>query len=223
MSSDARERFAALAGEDDGQIDLGLGALLIAAESEPEPELRVAAGLAQLDRLAELARPALAAEPDAAAIDQIVQTESERIRTYIEPLIDTRAVDGAMAGIVNVTMFHDVAFGGVGPGGGSGGGPGGGVSGEGFGLDEGLMKYVGLSGLALISLAMMFLMVRKATTHEELPSAEELVGIPPALGDSDLDLIGEAEAQVWANINLKVLLENLVVQWARVGATVLAP
>ncbi len=38
-----------------------------------------------------------------------------------------------------------------------------------------------------------------------------------------IDLIAEAEAQVWANINLKVLLENLVVQWARVGATVLAP
>ena len=38
-----------------------------------------------------------------------------------------------------------------------------------------------------------------------------------------IDLIAEAEGQVWANVNLKILLENLVVQWARVGATVSVP
>ncbi len=140
-------------------------------------------------------QPDAADEPDEATIGQVVQDESEKIRTYIEPLIDTRAVDGAIAGVVTVTMFHDVAIGGFGPAGtpGSDGGSGGGTGFGGTGIDEGLMKYVGLSGLALISLAMMFLMVRKATTHVELPSAEELVGIPPALSDADSGLIGEAE------------------------------
>lgn len=130
-------------------------------------------------------------EPDTAALEQIVQTETEKIKNYIQPLIDTRAVDGAIAGVLTVTMFHDIALGGFGPGGAGGVMENDGLGG--FGVDEGLMKYVGLSGLALISLAMMFLMVRKATTHEELPSPEELVGIPPALADTESDLIGEAE------------------------------
>jgi regulator of sirC expression with transglutaminase-like and TPR domain len=60
VSGETRERFAALAAERDEGIDLARGALLIAAESEPE--LDVAAGLARLDELAELARPALEAE-----------------------------------------------------------------------------------------------------------------------------------------------------------------
>ncbi len=41
--------------------------------------------------------------------------------------------------------------------------------------------------------AMMFLMVRKANVREELPSAEELVGIPPALAIDDSELVGEAD------------------------------
>ena len=43
-------------------------------------------------------------------------------------------------------------------------------------------------------------------------------GAPADAALKAIDLIAEAEQQVWANVNLKVLLENLVVQWARVGA-----
>ena len=35
--------------------------------------------------------------------------------------------------------------------------------------------------LALVALGMMFMMVRKASRPQPLPTAEELVGIPPAL------------------------------------------
>jgi flagellar biosynthesis/type III secretory pathway M-ring protein FliF/YscJ len=39
---------------------------------------------------------------------------------------------------------------------------------------------------------MMFLMVRKASRKAEMPSAEELVGLPPTL-ETKSDLIGEAD------------------------------
>lgn len=46
--------------------------------------------------------------------------------------------------------------------------------------------------LALVSLGMMLSLVRRAGKRPELPSAEEIVGIPPALQNVG-DLIGEAE------------------------------
>lgn len=70
---------------------------------------------------------------------------------------------------------------------GSGGGS------EGFlGFGRGLIDKVVLIALALFSMFLMLSMVRKASRHIELPSAEELVGIPKAL-QADSDLIGEAE------------------------------
>lgn len=135
------------------------------------------------------------AEPDATEFDQIVLDESETIRAYIRPLIDTRAVAGAVAGTITVRMFHDMAI--AGPGG--MGGPGGiGSGGEPtdllarIGVSESVVKFIGLGGLAIVSLAMMLLMVRRATTQEDIPSPEELIGIPPALADTESDLIGEA-------------------------------
>ena len=55
-----------------------------------------------------------------------------------------------------------------------------------------MVRYVGLGSLAFISLAMMFLMVRKAGVREELPSPAEIVGLPPALE------VGEAEESALA-------------------------
>ncbi|MEM6332724.1 MAG: hypothetical protein AAF823_05230 [Planctomycetota bacterium] len=49
--------------------------------------------------------------------------------------------------------------------------------------------------MALLSLALMLAMVRKATQPESLPSVEELAGVPPTLPDDDDDLIGEVEEQ----------------------------
>lgn len=129
------------------------------------------------------------AQPSQADLNPVIETETERIKAQIEPLIDTRAVDGAVAGTVMVSMIPDFALATAGPGmpdtipeGGATGGV----------LSEGLVSTVGLAALALISLAMMFLLVRKATVREKLPSAAELVGMPPALADADSDLVGEA-------------------------------
>jgi len=132
--------------------------------------------------------------PDAAALDTIVQAETSRIEEQVRPLVDTGEIEGAVAGAVYVSMYNDVAvasaFGGNALGNWShGGAPGAGPADVGGGL----VKYVGLGGLAFISLAMMFMMVRKASFREQLPTAEEIVGVPPALTDEDSELVGEAD------------------------------
>ena len=155
------------------------------------------------------------AELDKTAFDQIVLTETETIREYIRPLIDTRTVEGAVAGTIIVRMFHDMAMMG---GGGVGGAGGPGAIGSGgeptdllarIGLSESVVKFISLGGLAIISLAMMFLMVRRATTHEELPSPEELIGIPPALADTESDLIGEAGESIPALEGVEIDEESI--------------
>lgn len=131
------------------------------------------------------------AVPDAAALEALVQTETERIKRHIAPLIDTQPLNGALAGNIAVEMFHDfgtifmpehkteiVTAGSA-------------MSGS--SLNDGIVKYITLGGLALISIAMMFLMVRKAGVREQLPTAAELVGIPPALAAAESDLVGEAD------------------------------
>jgi flagellar M-ring protein FliF len=49
--------------------------------------------------------------------------------------------------------------------------------------------------MALLSLALMLGMVRKATRPESLPSVEELAGVPPTLPDDDDELVGEVDEQ----------------------------
>ena len=52
------------------------------------------------------------------------------------------------------------------------------------------LKTAGLSALAVLSLALMFGMVRRATVSPDLPSVEELAGLSPPLDEEDL--VGEA-------------------------------
>lgn len=136
------------------------------------------------------------AVPDQAALDALMADEKVKIEAAVTPLIDTGPIENAVAGTVNVYSFADFALptGGGGPGGGFGG-PGGGpeIAGLGGSFAMGdLVKGVGLGSLAVISLATMFLMVRKVAVRPELPSAEELVGIPPALAAAESDVVGEA-------------------------------
>jgi len=67
-----------------------------------------------------------------------------------------------------------------------------GGSGIGMMFDGGWSGTAGLTLLGLVSLALMFGLVRKSTRPESLPSIEELAGVPPSL-PSDEELIGEAE------------------------------
>ena len=55
-----------------------------------------------------------------------------------------------------------------------------------------MLVATSLAVLGLGALGFMFMMVRKAGKKPELPTAEELVGLPPAL-ETKTDLIGEAD------------------------------
>lgn len=58
---------------------------------------------------------------------------------------------------------------------------------------EGLIDKAVLGLLAVIAMTMMITMVRKAGNKGAIPTAEELVGLPPML-DSQTDVIGEVES-----------------------------
>lgn len=140
------------------------------------------------------------AAPTDAELEPVVTAEKERIRSTVEPLVDTGAFDDSVPGTVVVSMIPDVATMAVGPGLPAALGPAlvaapGGRSGGGFGgsLPTGLIKYVGLGALALLSLFMMFLMVRRAGVHTELPTAADVVGVPPPLPTDQSEVVGEAE------------------------------
>jgi flagellar biosynthesis/type III secretory pathway M-ring protein FliF/YscJ len=151
------------------------------------------------NRLAQLAAPAASdaapdqsradAAVDPAAFEALVQAETEKIREYLAPLIDTQAIQGAVAGTVTVNMIPDFA----GPVGESAEITAASNSGMAGIANGDLVKTVSLGGLAAVSLAMMFMMVRRASSKPQLPSAAELVGVPPALAAADSDLVGEAD------------------------------
>lgn len=132
------------------------------------------------------------AQPDAAAIDALSTAQVERIRKEIEPLISTDAIRGAVPGTVVVSVNPDFALAAMGGATAYGGGASGSGSAGGF-VSGNLVKLIALGALSAISLLMMFMMVRKATVRQPLPTAAELVGIPPALQNDSNDLVGEAE------------------------------
>lgn len=69
---------------------------------------------------------------------------------------------------------------------------GGGGGGSGLG-GNGLIKPIGLGILAVVSLFFMFNIAKKASARENLPTAEELAGVPPKLESDDAEIIGEAD------------------------------
>jgi len=120
-------------------------------------------------------------EPSEADLQPLVTRELSRIEEMVKPLIETR--DGE--GLIQAERFVDpsrlmaaldqspqsATMTDV--------------------LDSRWVKPVGLGLLALLSLAIMFGMVRKASQRPAMPSVEELAGVPPQL-DSEEELIGEA-------------------------------
>ncbi|MFZ4573325.1 MAG: flagellar M-ring protein FliF C-terminal domain-containing protein [Phycisphaerales bacterium] len=77
-------------------------------------------------------------------------------------------------------------------GGGLTGGNGGGGGGM-LALGGGMMDKLVLGVLGVAAMGMMIMMVKKAGRKSEMPTAEELVGLPPAL-ETTSDVIGEADA-----------------------------
>ena len=129
--------------------------------------------------------------PSMEELDPIVQAETERIRTAIEPLVDMSAGPEGAAGVVIVSMIPDIPMNAVGGAmaagvGAMSGGGGGGI------LASGTIKNVALGGVALLAIFLMAVNLKKVGKAEDLPSAEELVGLPPALKDN-IEMFGEAD------------------------------
>lgn len=153
---------------------------------------------------------AKAAEPtDEAIAAKFDQDVKPRIVSSILPHIRAMTADAAkspdaaalaklLESQVAVSLIPlDVAsMTGGGSGGGGGGAPGvGGLGGSGgslLALGGGMFDKIVLGLLAVVSLGMMIAMVRKAARKSELPSAEELVGLPPKL-QTQSDMMGEAD------------------------------
>lgn len=119
-------------------------------------------------------------EPDDAALRPIIDEQLRMIESQVEPQISTDAT-----GLVRAHMIPDpsqmiLAMNPRQP-----------TTGMMMVLGQDWLKPAGLALLSLLSLALMFGMVRKATQQPQLPTVEELAGLPPMLPMDD-DMIGEA-------------------------------
>ncbi|MGA1224096.1 MAG: flagellar M-ring protein FliF C-terminal domain-containing protein [Phycisphaerales bacterium] len=134
-----------------------------------------------------------AREPAEGDLVAVRDEELGRVKRLVEPLVNTDGVEGSKRGAVEVGWYYDFeqaplqasVAGGLGElvlgsGGGSGGA-------------GGLVKPIGLGVLAIASLFFMFNIARTASAREELPSAEELAGVPPKLESDDAEIVGEAD------------------------------
>lgn len=161
--------------------------------------------------------------PTDADLKPIFDAEKQRLEADLSPLVETAASAAssdpnadmaAKSGTVVVSMIP-VAIPGAGVGGVGGAVDGAGTAGTlgsiGNIAMSGWVKTVALGGLAVVSLAMMLMMVRKASKPTVMPTAEELVGIPPALASSN-DLIGEADEGDTAMVGIEVDDDTLKTQ-----------
>lgn len=150
------------------------------------------AGLVKASAAAGAAAGGAATEPTDAQILARFDEERRQIEESLKPHLTTQArgPDGALtpvAGEVKVALVPvDVVPGTVAGGGILGGG------GMGMALDSGLLDTAILGGLAVGAVGLMLMMVRRAAKKMELPTAEELVGLPPKLPTTS-DLVGEAD------------------------------
>ncbi|MBI1336394.1 MAG: hypothetical protein GC164_05470 [Phycisphaera sp.] len=117
--------------------------------------------------------------PDDSALQPIVEQQIAQVRSQVSPLINAEEEGVVMASMVpdpgsldNKPVMATTGFMAL--------------------VDSSYTKPALLGALALISMALMFAMARKATAQPDLPSIEELAGVPPTLPGDD-ELVGEAE------------------------------
>ncbi|MDG2055271.1 MAG: hypothetical protein P8J86_11255 [Phycisphaerales bacterium] len=144
--------------------------------------------------------------PTSLELDPILQEQQAAIKAAVLPLVDTSAMQGGMLGTVEVSFLSDYqktkAMAGPLPNT---------VQGSWLAspLVDASIKYGGLGGLALISVAMMFMMVRRASHKEHDITQEELLGIPVMLATGDADVAAEVDPMKPALLGVEVEDEAL--------------
>lgn len=166
------------------------------------PAVVGAAGAAPADASTAAAGPSedqLNAKFDKDVKPRIIESILPHVRAMVNaanPGISQEELNKLLASQVSVSMIpFDVAAFGIATGvGGVGGAPGTGTSGTTLplGLSVSMIETGLLGGLALVAMGMMLIMAKRAGGKSELPTAEEIVGVPPQLGTKN-DLIGEAD------------------------------
>ena len=150
------------------------------------------------------------AEIGAAQIDARVAVIQSKYLGLLVPLVDSSGFRDGTVGEVNVEVFpfadwrssEDVTAAGVGGFAGSIGS----MADSGMGT---ALKNAGLVGLSLLSLAMMFMMIRRTGGGETLPTAEDLAGVPPVLEDDHAEVVGEADEAAPAMVGVELDDEDL--------------
>ncbi|MBL0870165.1 MAG: hypothetical protein IBJ18_06255, partial [Phycisphaerales bacterium] len=75
-------------------------------------------------------------------------------------------------------------------------------------LSGSTIRTVALGGVALAAMGMMLMLVKRSAKPIELPTAQEVVGLPPAL-ESQSDLVGEADEGAAAMVGIELDDEEL--------------
>ncbi len=136
------------------------------------------------------------AAPTETEIQDRFKLEEASIQKSVTPHLQSR-IDGGQVvpGEVVVALVAgqgSLAAGMMGSPAGASGPNGGGTLGTILALGSGVVDKVVLGALAVVALGMMLLMVKRAGRRVEMPSAEELAGVPPSL-TTKTDLVGEAD------------------------------
>lgn len=97
---------------------------------------------------------------------------------------------------------------------GAGGGAAGASGGGGMFSASGMVETIILGVLGLVSVVMMLSMVKRAGRKTALPTAEELVGVPPALEVAG-DLVGEADESEAAMAGIEISEDDVKIQKMR--------
>jgi len=165
------------------------------------------------------------------AEEPVTQTEADAYFDTMKPSLEkmiltrlTTASDGGAIreGKVEIAMapmpMGSPGFGGVGGSGVMGvSGPGGG-GGSGMFSASSMVETVILGVLSVIALGMMLMLVRRAGKRPDMPTAEELVGVPPAL-DISGDLVGEADESDSPMAGIEISDEEVAIEKMREQVT----
>ncbi|MBY0308456.1 MAG: hypothetical protein K2Q09_06915, partial [Phycisphaerales bacterium] len=151
-------------------------------------------------------------EPTQAEIDGAFLKEKERLEKDLASLVQTIAKEPDASNLprVTVSMIPVAQLGLAGMGSGMGGMPG--ASMASVGATAGLVgqlatgpvvrtAFLGL--LAFVALGMMLMLVRKSSKPQNLPSPEELAGLPPVIDAGD-DVVGEADEGATAMVGIEL-------------------
>lgn len=131
-------------------------------------------------------------------VDADGQVRNGRVELAMAPI-----PTGTVAGFANTGLLGAGTM--VGAGGSGGGG---------MFSASGMVETLVLGVLGLVAVGMMFTMVRRAGRKSDLPTAEELVGVPPALEVAG-DLVGEADETDPAMAGIEISEDEVKIQKMR--------